>query len=821
MITRKTYQQVALATAIASFATMGNAVELEEIVVTAQKRAQNLQDVPISVDVVQASDLQNRAINNAQDLAIATPSVSFQKGGMPFANNFIMRGIGSMAFEGGIQPSVSFVVDGVPLSRISEFSADLGDIERIEILRGPQGTLYGRNATGGAVNIVRATPIDTIEGYVQQTITDDDEYTTRLMYNTPLSDSVNMRLSGKYTHRDGYLENVIAGNPDLGGEESYGLMAKFRIEINDTTDLLISADYRDQKTSEGAQHVDQVESGPGVDPVSRLPYATIGAIRLAALGGGDPALGQQVVNAPFKISQDHEQQGNMEAYGLTFDLSKELNDDITLKSITAWRSSASYSSIDIDNTPANTTQTYNMGLVAIVDSTFNSRPHDEIIANEIEYFSQELRLEGSTDSAEWIAGIYLSHSEEVADNTAPTSLFNNGVLRFDPKEATASWDSYAIFGDVTFQVTETFDVFAGLRWTQEDMDIEYSNAVYTFPLINLGNGIVIPADVFTFGEEFTAVDVNHPALTAELAPGFTLLDALTSRTAFQRDDTSADWSGRLGFTWHFSPDSRLYASASRGFVGAGANIGRSANANNAVVNPSLTEAYEMGIKTRLFDNSVQFNAAAFWQEVTDLQTSRVVPGSINTETFNAGTLTTQGLEVTLDWAATEILTLSASASILDTEIDDLIQPCYPGQTAAQGCNVNNGGGNFVQDVSGNKMIFAPDLAYTVSARWDIPLNGMPFDMFAMLNYTWQDDVSMTLEYDPELVQDSYGLTDLTVGLEDNDGDWSLLLVGKNITDEYFASTLTASNGYAGQGRVLSRSTRGAQAYWGLTAKYNF
>lgn len=821
MFTHKIFQQAALAAAISSIATFSYGYELEEIVVTAQKRAQNLQDVPISVDVVQASDLKSRAINNAQDLAVATPSITFQKGGMPFANNFVMRGIGSLAFEGGIQPSVSFVVDGVPLSRISEFSADLGDIERIEILRGPQGTLYGRNATGGAVNIVRELPSPETQGYIQQSIFDDDEYTTRLMYNTALTDSVNMRLSGKYTNRDDYLDNVIEGNPDLGGEESYGVMAKFSVAIDETTELLISADYRDQKTSEGAQHIDQVESGSAIDPQSGLSYDAIGAIRLAALGGGDPVLGQQVINDPFKVSQDHEQQGNMEAYGIAFDLTKELSDELTLKSITAWRSSESYSSIDVDNTPANATQTYNVGLVALIDSTFSTRPHDELIANELEYFSQEFRLEGSTDNADWIAGVYYSHSEEIADNTAPVSLFNNSVLRLDPKEATATWESYAVFGDVTFNITEEFDIFAGLRWTQEDMDIEYSNAVYTLPLVDLGSGIVVPADAVILGEEFVTVDVNHPGLTAELAPGFTVLDALTSTTVFERQDTSADWSGRLGFTWDFSDESRLYASASRGFVGAGANIGRSANEDNAVVDPSSTEAYEIGIKSRLFDNSVQFNAAVFWQEVTDLQTSRVVPGTINTETFNAGTLTTQGLELTTDWAATEMLTLSATASFLDTEIDDLIQPCYAGQTAAQGCNIDNGGGNFVQDVSGNDMVFAPDLAYSVSARWDIPLNQLSFDLFAMVNYTWQDDMGMSLSYDPLLVQESYGLTDLTIGLEDQAGDWSVLLIGKNITDEYFASTLTESNGYTGQGRVLSRSSRGAKAYWGVTAKYNF
>jgi iron complex outermembrane receptor protein len=803
------FAKTALVVALAATTLAAQAAELEEIIVTAQKRAESLQDVPISVDVVQADDLKKLSINNAQDLAMTTPSLVFQKGGMPFANNFVIRGIGSMAFEGGIQPSVSFVVDGVPLARISEFSADLGDIERVEILRGPQGTLYGRNATGGAVNIVRAEPTADTEGYVQQTLTSDEEYTTRLMYNTALNDKVNMRLSGFNTDRDDYIENVIDGNPDLGGEKTFGVMGKFGINIDDATDLLITADYRKMDSSEGAQHVDVVESGTGIDPRTTLiptlggglTYDEIGAIRLGALGGGNAALGQRVVDDPFKTSQDHEQQANMEAYGISFDLTKALSDDLTLKSITAYRNSASYSSIDVDNTAANAVENYDLGLVALIDTTVSPRDHDELIANEIHYFSQEIRFEGTTDNMEWIAGGYYSQMEEVADNTAPLALFDNFLLMADPKEATAQWDSYAIFGDMTFNITDTFDIFTGLRWTQEDMDIDYKTSVYQIAGVPF-----FPAGTVTYGEEYTE---------------FNTAFASVSSRAFERSDRSADWSGRVGFAWDFADDAQLYASASRGFVGAGANIGRSATEANAVVAPSTTQSYEMGIKSRLFDNSVQLNTAVFWQEVTDLQTSRVVPGSVNTETFNAGVLVTQGVEVTADWAATDILTLTANISYLDTEIDDLLQPCYPGQTAGEGCNVDNGGGVLVQDVSGNDMILAPELSYNLQSRLDIPLASMPFDMFALASYTWRDDTIMTLEYDPLLVQEDYGILDLSIGIEDKQSAWSVMMFGKNVTDEYFASSMTASNGYSGQGRVLSRTSRGAQAYWGLTAKYNF
>ncbi|GAA4951923.1 TonB-dependent receptor [Halioxenophilus aromaticivorans] len=820
---------IVLALASASIPSL-HAAQLEEIVVTAQKRVQSVQDVPISVDVVQARDLANRAINNAQDLAVSTPSVQFQKGGMPFSNNFVIRGVGSLSFEGGIQPSVSMVVDGVPLSRISEFSADVGDVERIEILRGPQGTLYGRNATGGVVSIVRAAPTSETDGYAQQTITGDGEYTTRLMYNTALTDHVNMRLSGTYTDRDEYIDNVNPNNPDLGGEETFGVLAKFNVRVSEGTELLFSADYRNQKTSEGAQHVDVVESVAnsgaatgGIDPVSGLSYDVIGAIRTAAIGAGDPVRGQQAIDDPFKTGQDFEQQGDMEAYGLSLDLTHELSDKLTLKSVTAYRSSASYSGIDVDNSAANATNPLGLGLVSLVNTNFSTRPADEAIANEVEYFSEELRLESSGENMDWIGGIYLSHMEEIADNSAPTALFNNGIFRADPKQSTATWDSYAIFGDLTVQLTESLSAFAGLRWTQEEMDIDYSNAVYQIPFIDLGSGVVVPSSAVTWGEDFSSIDVDNPALSTPIAAfgGLTLLDLLTSSTEFSRQDTSADWSGRMGLTWDFSSDAQTYLSVSRGFVGAGANIGRSATVDNAVLDPSIAQAIELGLKSRWFDGSVQLNGALFWQEVDDLQSSRLVPGTINTVTINAGTVTTQGLELSVDWGPTEYLTLGANIALQDSELSDLIQPCYTGQTAVQGCSIDNGGGTFAQDVSGNNMIYTPELAYSVSSRYDIPVNTLPFDLYAMLSYTWQDDVQMQLTYDPLTVQEQYGLLDLTLGFESKEGNWTVLVIGKNITDEYFANTLTASAGYAGQGRVLSRSTRNAQAYWGVTARYNF
>ena len=173
------FKRTMLASAVALVPMASNAAVLEELFVTAQKTTQNINDVPISMDVLKGEDLVLSAVNNTQDLALSSPAITFKSGFSPAASSFSIRGIGSYAFEGGIQPSVAFVIDDVPLSRTAEFMADLGDIDRIEILRGPQGTLYGRNSTAGAIGITRARPTEEFEGYVEQAITSDEEYITR------------------------------------------------------------------------------------------------------------------------------------------------------------------------------------------------------------------------------------------------------------------------------------------------------------------------------------------------------------------------------------------------------------------------------------------------------------------------------------------------------------------------------------------------------------------------------------------------------------------------------------------------------------------
>lgn len=850
MIGESGFRQLKLTAAIgllSAASTAVSAAQIEEIVVTAQKRAQNLQDVPISVDVLQKNELASKAISDAVDLAVATPSVVFQQGFGPVSNNFVIRGIGSFALEGGIQPSVSFVLDGVPLARVGEFVADLGDIERVEILRGPQGTLYGRNATAGVVNIVRSKPTEEFEGYLEQVITDDEEYTTRLMLNGGLTDSMRGRISATYKDRGDYIDN-IAG-PDLGGERTKAIMGKLDIDISSAANLLLTAEYSEQKSGVGAQHVNQVEDG------------IVGQLRLAALGNGDPVVGQSVVDDQFKVSQDLANENYTETAGISADLTIELRDGLVLKSISSYREINYDTQVDVDDTPANGLNTMNLPVVSLGTTNVGPNGDEYPIGTKSDYFSQEFRLEGSSDKLQWVSGVFYNHYTEQPKSDTPflitdpgLAIFssvaagdgipagNNQMIFTNPRDPEATWDSYAIFGDLTYQLTDTVEMFGGLRWTMEDLDVDVRRGNLQVP--NDPRYVTITADrteidTELFFADLAAGEFDTDIFYAGLAPvtGLGVIPGAAGYgwqrpagpgpVVFSRSDRSEDWSGRLGLSWDVQEDLNLYGSVSRGFVGAGTNHGRNSTPENVIVDPSTTESIEVGIKSTLFDNSVRLNAAVFAQTVDDLQTSRLIPGTVESETFNAGTLNIKGLELNATWAATDYFTLDASLSYLDSEIDDLLQPCHPDQSTAAGCNISTDGdpttgnadGNDQQDVSGNEMVLTPELSYSLSARFDLPVDAISARSFFVVSYTWQDDVQYNLTYDPLTVQESYGLVDISLGLEDNEGRYQVLLFGKNVTDEYFDNGL--SNAINTQGRLLGRPGRGSQAYYGAKVKYNF
>src|SRR5690606_23612454 len=267
---------------------------------------------------------------------------------------------------------------------------------------------------------------------------------------------------------------------------------------------------------------------------------------------------------------------------------------------------------------------------------------------------------------------------------------------------------------------------------------------------------------------------------------------------------------RLGASWQLTPDMRLYVTGSRGFVGAGANVGRSGVLDNVFLEPSVADSVEIGMKATLLGR-LRLNVALFDQEVKDLQTSRLISGTTSTELVNAGRLESQGFEADLTWLASEHLSVDAGLSYIDSEFRDLVQPCYFGQTPAEGCTATT------QVIDGKPAVGTPELKYNLTLNGQVPLKGTALTAFGSLAWVWQDDVQFNLNFDPLTVQESYGLLDLTIGLRRE--HFEVALVGKNITDEQFVSS--AAEAFGALGRVFVTPARDARRYFGIQARYSY
>jgi iron complex outermembrane receptor protein len=437
------------------------------------------------------------------------------------------------------------------------------------------------------------------------------------------------------------------------------------------------------------------------------------------------------------------------------------------------------------------------------------------IVNEIDYLSQEIRFEFSGENVDAMAGIYYQDWEESQPSETAFKAFNPAlgqyvVLTQAVGKAISEIQTYSGFADATWHVNSEFDVFGGLRLTQEKGNIDYARRDLT---------VVDTSECVTYTDREATFTENSAACTG-LAPGSGIL--ANSATSFKRSDTINDWSARAGVNWAYSEEVNIYASVSRSFVGLAFDVGRTASEETAILDPTSSVAYEIGVKTKLLDNTMSLNANVFIQNTKDLQLTATKPSSVDSIALNAGNIKARGVEVNLSWQATNNLRLDFAGNYIDSELGSLINSCYFGQTVAQGCAIDNdnNGTNESQDLKGASAIQTPEFSFSAGARYDIPMpDSVPLNAYIAGAYTWQDDVQYTLFNDPETVQEAYGLLDVSFGISDLDETWEVSVFGKNVTDKEFFDG--KSEGTGSLGRVYVRVPRGAKTYWGLRGNYRF
>ena len=774
-------------------------IKLEEVLVTAQRREQSIQDVPISISVYGGDQLVELKIDRVSDLVLQEPSLTLRAGSGPNQVLFGMRGFSNLVEGLGIQPAVALAVDGVPLAMDTEFAMDMADISRVEVLKGPQGTLFGGSAVGGLINLVRKRPSDTKEGFIEGQLTDDKERLIKAMISGPLTSQVDGRLYFYNKQRDGHMINVYPGGRDAGGEDEKGFVGKILFKSEDSFDALFTVDYRDLI----------IYTAP-VTIVNDSPE------RLAAVGA-------DVIDDIFKVNQNEDAFGSVENWGITAELNWELSQGMVLTSINSYRDMVNGTQFEIDASPARADVRLEMPVVGLTKSNFNQEPsadgHTAYI--ETSYFTHETRLSISSKDFEWVIGGYYRDFDQRSPNdialliredylAAETAGVDIPDLLAQPggdspyfalaivSDVALARREMAVFTDLTWHLGNRLDLFAGVRAHNEKAQVDhYSRQVIT------------PAS-----EPFFSSDGNNGQFN---------INALDETRTFNGELEIDEWAGRLGVSWFPAEDINVYSTLARGFIGIGADVAPQADAASPFAFPTTALSAEIGIKSHWFDKRLMVNAALFRQENKDVQVAVVPPGEVGAlaQARNAGDLMSQGIELTMAFQATTSLSFNGSLTALDTEKGEQIEQCFFEQTAEEGCTIDRDGNGSPdhQDVTGSKSVGTPDLSYTVSGRYELPINSY-LNSYLMLSWNWRDEVQFTLENDPLTIQEAYGLADLIVGIEETGGRYEASLFVKNLLDQQFLADRRQQ--VNGAGRVSTVNTpRQAQTFWGVRLKYLF
>ncbi len=659
-----------------------------EILVTARRREESLQDTPVAISAFSAEMLEDRQIQQTQDLERITPSLQFKPAGQLSGNSassvVFIRGVGQVDPTAAVDPGVGIYLDEVYLGRAVGGAIDFGDIASVEVLRGPQGTLFGRNTIGGAILVRTKQPeLGEFSGRARLRAGSDDWYEGFAALNIPIGETVAARVSGGFRKRDGYVIRAFDGL-DLGNENRYSLAASLKWEPSADFDLLLRADYSKQD-EHGAPFVfaginEQAPVAAIVSVAAGCPGATI---PFAPLTPGDPRFGAP--NVPLindaRCANDFQARGDFvnggtaavmstsQVWGIAATGNIRLTDQASVKLITAWRETESRGIRDADNTPF---------LMITTD-----------VGSKSQQFSQEVQLQLDFGKVNAILGGYYFNEVTNERATVPlsfppsppviASLLAGGPATRDLQISRLKTDSVAAFGELSWEPMQGLELSGGLRYTSDRKT--YQGTVFNLfpgtlpdpsPLPTLATSQGGP--LFIFNRPFTE---TFSALTGSASVQYRWNDAIST-----------------------------YASYSRSFKSGGFNTRyNAAPAGNLPVpfDEEKVTSYEIGAKTNI--GRLRINLAAFQAEYQDIQLifrQGVVP-----LLFNAGEARIRGFEAEASLRTTWGLTLDAGLSILDDEIKSITP--VPGATATV--------------APGDDLPFTPDYQANFGISYTIPLGG--------------------------------------------------------------------------------------------------
>ena len=727
-----------------------------EIIVTAQKREENLQKVPAAISVVSAEQLDSRGIINLTSLQQLVPSLNFKDSATTLDSSVFLRGVGTINFSIAAEPSVGFVVDGVTYARSGEAFGDLYDIERIEVLRGPQGTLFGKNASAGVINVVTKRPGDKLAGYVEALATTDEEYKLRGAIDLPLGENVAARITANYGRFDGLVRNITL-NRTVNGYERWGVRGLVEANAGDALKFTLIGDYRKQNSDCCAEVI-------GTAPAGALAGSLIGV----DLKG----------DATRQIRQDQITITKETSWGVSLQADLDVGGAGTLTSISAYRKYRNYGIRDGD----------------FIDTVYNIAGGNQLHdygPQPSKTFTQEIRLSspGNQTFEYVIGGFYYNAKQQrtfqrddivcSATTSPPVSpglapcFAGTSTLRFPSAVGTfgSKIENAAVYGNLTFNVSDAFRLLAGARYTHDSVDA-FNNRI---PATNGGG------------------------------PGLANVGA-----AFDLHVSNNDFSFKAGAQLDVLDNLMAYATYSQGYKGPAFNV--FFNQNSGQLDPIAAEtadAYEVGTKFKTHDGSLTVNTALFYAKYDNFQANSFVNlnGAVVTQLTNAGKVSTRGVEIDALARPSRNFTLTAGLAYADAHIDRFnIPPNSPPGTSTR---------------KGEQLPLAPKWKGNLGATWKIETGGFAnIEVGSQVSLT-SDQVS-SLEANPvtrrAITIDGYAIWDANIALVDPDGVWKVNFIGRNLTDTSYA-TLIGTGGPGGAFRYLL--PRDVDRYFGVNIRFNY
>ena len=734
--------------------------QLEEVVVTSTYREQSLQDIPIAVTALSGDLMAKEDIFDLTGISINTPNFSFTEFA-PGQTIPVMRGIGSADDGAGLDNSIAIFLDGVYIGRGAGNNFEMFDLERVEVVRGPQGTLFGRNAIGGAVLVKTSKPSEEFEGKVALTAGNYGTFRAQGFVSGPLSESVRGKLVASTRQHDGYVDNVVLGT-ELQDEDNVSVRGQL-LWVGDSSEWLLSADYAED---------DRADMGrtPIVD---KAPLQAIMAQN--GLPGGARA-------NPLKNASPYDgySQREMGGVSLTGDLQFEYG---SLTSVTVFRS--------VDTSWQMTSIGAGVGGLGL--------PFDEVvddIEESVETFSQEFRWTSNIEGPlSYTAGVFFFYEDtdrtevfrttvagDYDDPTAPFRITNVGsqaILGNDYAQTANETTSFAVFAQGDYALTDKLTVTAGIRFTRDEKD-------YTATSVNCG--MVAAGDPSLAGTKFE----NWAGCGGVGASGLRIIAETFEVTP---SDSWSDVSPKLSVQYAMTDTTMVYASWAKGFKSGGfaGSQGVEAVASEPV-DQETAYNYELGIKSDITD-SLRVNATAFYMDYEDLQVVRFgpVPGSEfgTFVTTNLGSADIKGFELESTLYVTDSFKLEGFLAYLDSEGKDLI--------------INGG------DYSGQQLVGAPELSYALRASYD---QSMSFgDISASVTFSHEDE-ALRDYVDDRIKVDERDLVDARFAWTSTDGAIELALWGKNLTEEDYISHMYV----IGPGGI---GVWGAPRTYGVTGTFSF